>query len=132
MARPELIVVDDDPDMAKLVSRIAGAEGFDVCIAANATEFQKLWHQHDASVIVMDLVMPDMDGIELLRWLAARQCRAPIVLMSGYQGRYLQAAEQLAAALGDKIVAKLTKPFRAAELGSVLKGVRPAEAPNGA
>ncbi|MGB9406829.1 MAG: EAL domain-containing response regulator, partial [Terracidiphilus sp.] len=73
----------------------------------------------------LDLMMPEMDGIELLRLLHERKCKAGIVLMSGVGKRVLETAGQLAQVLGLSIVGHLQKPFRLAELEEVL--ARPAE-----
>jgi EAL domain-containing protein (putative c-di-GMP-specific phosphodiesterase class I) len=69
--------------------------------------------------------MPEMDGIELLRLLSERKCKAGIILMSGVDKRVLETAGQLAQALGLSIVGHLQKPFRLAELEEIL--ARPAK-----
>src|SRR5208282_802862 len=63
----------------------------------------------------------EMDGIELLRLLGERKCKAGIVLMSGSGKRIVESAGQLAQVLGLSIVGNLHKPFRLAELEEVLK-----------
>ncbi|HIJ45578.1 MAG TPA: response regulator, partial [Rhodospirillaceae bacterium] len=89
MAKPILIVVDDELEMAEFIETAGLSLGFEVRIATSAEGFQKIWAEAEPSAIVMDIVMPDMDGIELLQWLVERKCTVPIILMSGYDGKYL-------------------------------------------
>ena len=67
-------------------------------------------------------MMPDMDGIEVLRYLAGRECDASIVIMSGHNGAMLGRAERLGAGLGLRIAGSLRKPFRLKDLRTALSG----------
>ncbi len=116
MSQPILLVVDDDPLMANLVANVGEMCGFDVFKSGNANEFQSALKEHNPAVIVMDVVMPDIDGIELLTWLAEQKCSTPIILMSGYGGRYLDMADTLGTAKGITISGVLAKPFEIDEL----------------
>jgi EAL domain-containing protein (putative c-di-GMP-specific phosphodiesterase class I) len=83
----------------------------------------------DVTLILLDLLMPEMDGIQLLRLLGERKCKASIVLMSGVGKRILESAERLAQILGLSIVGHLQKPLRVDELREVLKRLPKPEAP---
>jgi EAL domain-containing protein (putative c-di-GMP-specific phosphodiesterase class I) len=72
-------------------------------------------------LILLDLMMPDMDGIEVLRTLSSLQCKASILLMSGINIRVMETAEKLAHALGLSIAGHLVKPFRLTELEDALR-----------
>ena len=61
-------------------------------------------------------MMPEMDGIEVLRLLGEQQCKARIVLMSGMDNRVIETAEKLAHTLGLSVVGHLQKPFPLPEL----------------
>jgi EAL domain-containing protein (putative c-di-GMP-specific phosphodiesterase class I)/ActR/RegA family two-component response regulator len=119
-----ILVIDDDGDVGEFVSAAAQAMGFDCTATTDATAFLKALTP-DTTLILLDLMMPEMDGIELLRLLHERKCKAGIVLMSGVGKRVLETAGQLAQVLGLSIVGHLQKPFRLAELEEVL--ARPAE-----
>jgi len=121
MSKPLLIVVDDEPEMADLVIEVAHLSGFDTRTTSSGKEFQAVWAGCKPTVIVMDLVMPDMDGVELLYWLSEQNCRTPIILMSGYDAGYLEMANHVATGKGKKIVGTLTKPFQIAELEELLQ-----------
>jgi len=107
--------------MVDLVSNVGESAGFEVYATNNAADFQKAWVKFNPSVIVMDLVMPEMDGIALLTWLSEQSCSAPIILMSGYDGKYLAMAEHLGTAKGGTIMGTLAKPFKIDELKAMLK-----------
>jgi CheY-like chemotaxis protein len=123
MSKPVLIIVDDEPDMVEIVQYIAEMIGFDVRTASGAEAFQKIWKKTRPSAIVMDVVMPAMDGHELLQWLVEQGCTAPVLLMSGYNGKYLSSAERLGKVRGASIVGTLSKPFSVGDIEAKLKQI---------
>jgi DNA-binding NtrC family response regulator len=123
MGKPLLIVVDDEPDMAELVQTIGEMAGFDSKMTTSAKEFQKVYSETEPSLIVMDIVMPDMDGNELLQWLAKQQCSVPVIIMSGYKGKYIDVTKHIGDARGIQIIGTLTKPIAMDRLQGLLKEV---------
>jgi CheY-like chemotaxis protein len=115
----KILVIDDEGDVGEFVSATAQALGFDCTSTTDATAFLKALTP-DTSLILLDLIMPEMDGIELLRLLGERKCKSSIVLMSGVGKRVMETAEQLAQVLGLSVVGHLEKPFRLAELEEAL------------
>jgi EAL domain-containing protein (putative c-di-GMP-specific phosphodiesterase class I) len=77
----------------------------------------------DCDVIVLDLLMPGMDGVEVLRYLAAGGSRAQIILMSGMDRRLLDSARKVAAMQHLRVAGVLHKPFRPADLRGLLAGI---------
>ena len=71
-------------------------------------------------MILLDLVMPEMDGIEILRLLGERTCKAHIVLMSGINIRVIETAKKLAQTLGLTVVGHLQKPLPIGQLQELL------------
>jgi EAL domain-containing protein (putative c-di-GMP-specific phosphodiesterase class I)/CheY-like chemotaxis protein len=114
-----VLVIDDESDVGKFISAAAQAVGLHCTPTTDATAFLKELTP-DVSLILLDLMMPKTDGIELLRLLSQQQCKVPIVLMSGVGERILETAEQLAQTLGLSIAGHLNKPFRLKELQSML------------
>ena len=125
----KILILDDEVDVGEFVSAAAQGMGFECTATTDATTFLKALTP-DTTLILLDLLMPDMDGIELLRLLGEQKCKASIVLMSGVDKRVLETAAQLAQVLGLSLVGHLQKPFRLAELEGILaRSVEPATLP---
>ncbi len=122
MNKPVLIVVDDEPDMAELVADVADELGFSVLTATNVSSFQQLYSSEQPSAIVMDIVMPEMDGIELLEWMKSVGFSVPIIIMSGFDN-YIDMAELYGRKQGGDIIGTLIKPFELVELEKLLQQI---------
>jgi len=121
VTKPTILVVDDEPLMTSIVSEVGELGGFDVIETNSASEFQSAWQDHDPTVVVMDIIMPDMDGVELLKWLSEQKCLTPIILMSEYDKNYMEMASTVGTKKGNTIVGTLIKPFQIAELEALLQ-----------
>jgi EAL domain-containing protein (putative c-di-GMP-specific phosphodiesterase class I) len=129
MPNRRILVVDDEADVGELICAAAQGIGFQCTATTDATTFLAALRP-DTALIMLDLMMPEMDGIELLRLLGERKCETNIVLMSGVGKRTLESAGQLAAILGLNIVGHLQKPFRLDKLEEMLaRHVEPRAAP---
>jgi len=115
-----ILVIDDESDVGELVNAVAEGMGFECVATTEAGTFLEALTPA-TTLILVDLIMPEFDGIELLRLLGKQQCKAGIVLMSGVGKRTLESAAQLAETLGLSIVGQLQKPFRLVDLEAVLK-----------
>ena len=115
-------MVDDDPDIGDFVRRVAEGDGFEVKVTVASEDFKQLYETFRPAVIVMDIVMPEADGIELLRYLAEQGCRSRVVMMSGFNESYLRHAQSIGEGLGLAEVSSLTKPLRVEALRSALQG----------
>jgi len=122
MTLPKLIVVDDEIDFAGFVGDVARMSGFDVEQHSHARTFIKEYDKC-ADVIILDLIMPGIDGIEIIRYLAEIKCRALIILMSGFDSGVLHSAQTLASEHGLNFAGSLNKPFRANELSELLNSL---------
>lgn len=123
MAKCVLIVVDDEPDMADYVKDVAEMVGFEALTASSGKEFQSLCAKAPPDAVVMDIVMPDMDGIELLKWISGNGYTCPIILISGYGGAYIDTAATLGKAQNVQVVGTLSKPIPLAEMEALLTQV---------
>jgi EAL domain-containing protein (putative c-di-GMP-specific phosphodiesterase class I) len=122
MNAPEcrLLILDDDPDVGRTIERIALAAGAEARWTSTTPEFFDALAMWSPTHIALDLVMPGMDGVEVLGNLARRDCRARIIITSGVASRVLDAAGRSAVEHGLDIAGVLSKPFSAASLKSLL------------
>ncbi len=80
-----ILVVDDEVGIRELLSEILIDEGYDVRLAENATAARKLRNELRPDLVLLDIWMPDTDGISLLKeWHAGGQLNMPVVMMSGH------------------------------------------------
>ena len=120
MSKLKLLVVDDEPNFAEFVGDVAEIMGFDVTWTDDAMEFSTLYNA-DLNVIVLDLFMPNIDGIELLRFLNEHNSNASIIFMSGKDQGVLNSAQEIAVEQGMNVLGVLSKPFLVKQLQDVLK-----------
>jgi EAL domain-containing protein (putative c-di-GMP-specific phosphodiesterase class I)/CheY-like chemotaxis protein len=126
---PTLIVIDDDIDVASLIGRIGERAGFQVNIINESANVLKELRLHEPAAIVLDLQMPSLDGIEVLRLLAEKQAQAGILLVSGMDERTRGSAETFGNEKGLRMLGTVQKPFAPEELLQTLKSARAATAP---
>ena len=118
--KQRILVIDDENDVGEFISTAAQALGLQCTVTTDAKAFLDALTP-DKTLIMLDLMMPKMDGVELLRLLGKLKCKTGIVLMSGVGKRTLESAGQVAQALGLSIVGHLQKPFRLTELEEVFE-----------
>ncbi|HLO78526.1 MAG TPA: EAL domain-containing response regulator [Magnetospirillum sp.] len=116
-----LIVIDDQADFASFVRKVAERVGYEVRTTTQPAEFRQWLREWSPTLIILDLVMPEVDGVEILRFLAEEHCTATIFIMSGFDHRVLDAARRLGLERGLNIAATLEKPLRAKELTTLLE-----------
>jgi CheY-like chemotaxis protein len=117
----QILVIDDDPLIGELVAAIARTCGYQVHATEAPEPFRDAYRTIAPDLILLDLQIPGTDGIELLRYLAEENCRQPVVIMSGFDGRVLESAKRLGVARGLRIAGIVPKPIGAAQLRALLK-----------
>ena len=81
----QILVVDDEVGIRELLSEILADEGHQVLLAESASDARRLREQHRPDLVLLDIWMPDTDGISLLKeWAASGQLGMPVVMMSGH------------------------------------------------
>jgi DNA-binding response OmpR family regulator len=115
-----LLVVDDEPEFGEFVRAVAEDLGYEVEVTTRGDDFKLLYDVFNPTVVLLDIIMPEIDGTELVSWLAGRHCTAEIIVATGYSPRYAAAAGSLGRARGLRSVTTLTKPIPIAELRAAL------------
>ena len=129
MTRPRLLLIDDEPQLAAFVANAARMCGFDPMSTDRDDDFRGRFVDDRPEMVALDLGMPGMDGVELLRFLADQGFGGPVLIISGFDRRVLESAFRLGEALGLKMVGPLEKPARLDTLEAILKQHLPSPAP---
>lgn len=129
MKQPRLLLIDDEPALAEFVANAARETGFDPIVTSNDSVFRERFREDRPDAVALDLGMPGMDGVELLRFLADERFDQPVLIISGFDRRVLESAFRLGEAIGLKMVGPIEKPARLEELEAILNGLKPAVAP---
>ena len=101
-----ILIVDDDPSVNKILGKILSGEGYDVLDASTGKEALEIFSGHSIDLVLMDMMLPDADGIELARRILAERADIPIVLITAH-GNVPKAVEATKSGLYDF----LEKPF---------------------
>jgi len=120
MYENRLLILDDEPLTGQTIQSIAQFAGMEARYTDNPDEFFLLISEWQPGFIALDLIMPQMDGVQVLIELANRNCTANIIVTSGVGTRVLEAAARSAAEHGLRIAGVLSKPFSPPRLRELL------------
>jgi DNA-binding response OmpR family regulator len=124
LAQPRLLLIDDEPALADFLANAARECGFEPVVTSDDTEFRETFLAGPPDMVALDLGMPGMDGVELLRFLAEQNYHSPVLIVSGFDRRVLESAFRLGEALGLHMVGPVEKPVRLEALEQVLSQLR--------
>jgi len=113
---PKILVVDDDEEMRRLLDDVLTREGFHVYQAANGSEALLKVQEESYQVIVLDKIMTDLSGIEILPEIKRLQPEAQVILITAFGDR-----ETCVEAMGKGATAYLAKPFGMSVLVRMVK-----------
>jgi EAL domain-containing protein (putative c-di-GMP-specific phosphodiesterase class I) len=118
-----LLIVDGEQDDVAFVNSVASGMGFATASAAHASEFLALVDSFDPTAVLLDLQLPEGDGVEIMRLLAARGCKADVILTSSTDTRVMSATYDLGVNRGLPMAGSLSKPMDANVLQAKLSTV---------
>jgi DNA-binding response OmpR family regulator len=110
-----ILVVDDEPPVLELLGRLCSREGHEVTMTTTAGEALNELRTHAFDLLLTDLMLPDLDGLALVRRARAMQPEIMTIVITGHAGQALE--DVLVAGATDLLL----KPFRAPELRARLK-----------
>lgn len=116
-----VLLLDDDPAIGRAVRLIVQAAGMDCVSVTREAEFFEAVESWRPTHVLLDLMMPGMDGVEVMSSLAQRGCDAYVILISGIGTQLLDAAKRAARANGLNVTGTVAKPFSAARLVKALR-----------
>lgn len=124
MPPPRLLLIDDEPALARFMADAASGCGFEPVVTSQDREFRDAFIAERPDLVALDLGMPGMDGVELIRFLAEQEYRSPVLIVSGFDRRVLESAFRLGEALGLTMVGPLEKPVRLERLETLLSELK--------
>jgi DNA-binding NtrC family response regulator len=116
----KLLVIDDEKSITRIVDKIASELGFEVRTLNDATSGYEVFKAFQPDILMLDLMMPDVDGIDVLNQILAAGTGARLVVMSGYGQSYLQLGKAVALFHEHPNITTISKPFRRADLIELL------------
>ena len=90
-----LLVVDDHVEITDLIRKIAGTDGYDGHALNQSTQFFDQFEKIDPDVVCIEIHMPDVDGIEILRWLSSHGSGVPVIILSGGDPLFTKVSERI-------------------------------------
>ena len=115
-----LLIIDDDLDVARFIAHAAKSVGFEIEVTNDPQHFLTMAVTWKPSVAVVDLMMPQLDGVQLLRALAAMRSETRVVIASGMDVRTIETVGRLGQDQGLTIAGILTKPIGLSDLKAML------------
>ena len=83
----KILVVDDEKNILKLYEAELQDEGYDVVTANSGKEAIEKFHQEEFDLVTLDIMMPGMDGIQVLRQLKQEKPHVPVIMVTAYDYR---------------------------------------------
>jgi CheY-like chemotaxis protein len=83
----KILIVDDDPAIRMLYKEELEDEGYEVLVASSGEEALRLFESGNPDIVTLDILMPGMDGIQVLRHMKEKKPRLPIIMSTAYDYR---------------------------------------------
>ena len=128
MTAKRLLIVDDNRAFGEFVRKVASSAGYEVEVTVDGRAFKSRYRTFRPTTVIVDLIMPEIDGIELVQWVADQKVLARVIVVTGFLPEYVSLAKLLGEGRGLDPVTTLLKPVRAARLRRVLAEAPPAAA----
>ncbi len=129
MQSKRMLIVEDESATARRIGEIVAGHGYDVVSVDNSPAFLEHFQRLSPDLVLIDLLMPDTDGIDLLHALAERQCAAAVILVCRMDEKVLSAARRVGERLGLRILGGLAEPVRAEDVDALIAGLLPLAPP---
>lgn len=114
-----ILIVDDDETIRRLIIRLLEKEGYTTIVANNGRDGLLKYDKSKIDLVITDIIMPDMEGIEFIISLKKLNPEIKIIAISG--GGYLPATDYLETAKDFGVVESFSKPF---DISALIKKVR--------
>ena len=117
---PRVLIVEDDPAVARLLERILAHQGLEASSFADGESAEAVWSAGEIDLVLLDAMLPGIDGLTLTRRMRERGDRTPVILVSAREVAAMQQAAEEA-----NVDAYLAKPFSHDELLALVRRFLP-------
>jgi DNA-binding response OmpR family regulator len=83
----KILIVDDDQNILRLYKEELEEDGYDIVTASNGREAMEQFEKEDPDLVTLDILLPDIDGIKLLRQMKEKRPRLPVIMSTAYDYR---------------------------------------------
>lgn len=123
-----ILILDDEPDFASFAEAALASVGHEVRVITDSVKTPTVIEEFDPTVFLLDIVMPGLDGIEIVDWLAKSRFRGRVILISGYGANYISVTSKIAKVKGLDLAQTLHKPITPEKLRKAVAGEKPGSA----
>jgi CheY-like chemotaxis protein len=120
MSERRLLICDEEPAFGRFIRTVAENMGYRVVATNNGRAFIAAYETFRPTTILLDMIMPEMDGHQLVMWLAQRRTTARVIIITGFTPDFANHTKMLARHKGLRPLTTLTKPLQLAQLRAVL------------
>jgi len=124
MKKKTLLAIDDDELILRLIRDVGQDAGYEVVTVQDANYLNTALDENEPVLIILDLVMPQFDGVEVLRTLADRGSAVRLLMISGFDTTLLARAKKLAEVWGLDVVGSVEKPLDVEKLSLAFKQIQ--------
>jgi DNA-binding response OmpR family regulator len=117
----KLLIVDDDVGLTKVYAQIAAELGFEIKVVTDSRQATEAFLAFRPDLAVVDLMMPEKDGIDVLNEILLADTSARVIVTSGFGDGMLRLAKGIATFHASERVSVLKKPVRRAAFAQALK-----------
>ncbi len=120
MSARHVLVVDDEADFCDFVEEVARGLGYHTVKVTDPRDFFTAFDRFRPDTVVLDMVMPEFDGFDIVRWLIDQQQKVRLLIVTGYSPLYAKSAQLQSLARGLDAVKTFTKPRSVSKLRAAL------------
>lgn len=117
-----VLILDDEPDFLAFAQAALAGSGHVLQTLNDPRKIPTVVEEFLPTVLVLDIIMPGLDGIEIITWLANTEYSGRVVLISGFNPQYIDIAEKFASGRGLGSLITLRKPVSPAALRAAVAG----------
>ena len=120
--KKKILVIEDDPQVLRLCDHILAQEGFEIVKASSGTEALKKIQEQRPDLLIVDLMLPDMNGAEIIQEAKTKYaCQAPVIFLTGMITKKEEEVNNITLKVENQNYPAIAKPFDRSQLIDLVK-----------